>query len=613
MKKGLYPVHVSMLRCMILPSEEEWENYLTKLSYLSQPALHRLLLPLASVENLKILWVGNSDDLEANEILQQALKSVRNDERDNRDLLLEATALLLANPVNARNFLNAHSKQVYDLFVRLCSGEALTMDSKMIPKLRNWIITEHGETLLYGPLALLMHSNNSYILPRSLHDFLKKVSGRTSSALPRNEGQQSESEDKLSPEENSPVKDISPELHHYSVSPESLNYAFSFLSAMRRFDYFKSRTTISQKNIKLIKAGVNLPINPLDELIPDFLSVNVDFVCASYVWLSFDDPSCLLPDDNESLLKHIYSPSGSILKSLILEVILNNQVKFKSEYMSTRVARAFLKDFFKDENLKIKDLADLKKEYYKIWYRLNGQKMSNSDDMDRLLTVLLFILAGFGLYELEWYDDKENKAPDSLHIFNATMTPLGEYVLSKNPEFSMPEAVVFPGPRLDPERLFFYVEDQVSPYLFFYESLGRALSPIRYAVTFDSFFKATKDFEEKQWRMAAFLKLMGIRITDIAKLPSIIAKNLPPVWQELFNTVYERKDAVTTLNEYYVCLKLNPHVKGLIEFVMQDEFFIEKGFRGQDYTYFFSRRYFPQAVAILKSEGYDIDDRIYFY
>ncbi|MDD2951626.1 MAG: hypothetical protein PHC95_00435 [Parabacteroides sp.] len=205
----------------------------------------------------------------------------------------------------------------------------------------------------------------------------------------------------------------------------------------------------------------------------------------------------------------------------------------------------------------------------------------------------LFLMAAFGLLDLAYtpLTEKSQTAFETLRYIR--LTPLGSYVLGKQPNYTIQALsdTQVPYFSLDEHMLVIRALQENNPYESFLSNISTHIGLRRYRVSPSSVLAQCKNLQDVE--------------NTIQFFKQYICENPPQIWKEFFLSLLRRSQSIQPVkSEQYVVLQLNKQDEELLKLISTHPDIRKYASRAEDHLLLVKKDKLNQFTDLLKAHGY---------
>ena len=211
----------------------------------------------------------------------------------------------------------------------------------------------------------------------------------------------------------------------------------------------------------------------------------------------------------------------------------------------------------------------------------------------------IFLLGIFGVFEI-FYEKpffkkglylKNNYLSKYDGLKYIKLTNLGRYIFGYTDKYELPKIYEKAEVQIDDKRQFVTVVGEAPAKMMFFEKIGTKVKENMFKLTYDSFIKGIKNYDELMERIERFKE-------------NIDNKKLSQNWEEFFENL-EKKFNSVNIEDDYVILKLEDN-KELIQTVIKDSRFKKLSLKAEEYHLLVKKENLKEVIKIFSEYGYYI-------
>ena len=211
----------------------------------------------------------------------------------------------------------------------------------------------------------------------------------------------------------------------------------------------------------------------------------------------------------------------------------------------------------------------------------------------------IFLLGIFGVFEI-FYEKpffkkglylKNNYLSKYDGLKYIKLTNLGRYIFGHTDKYELPKIYEKAEVQIDDKRQFVTVVGEAPAKMMFFEKIGTKVKENMFKLTYDSFIKGIKNYDELIERIERFKE-------------NIDNKELSQNWEEFFENL-EKKFNSVKIEDDYVILKLENN-KELIQIVIKDSRFKKLSLKAEEYHLLVKKENLKEVIKIFSEYGYYI-------
>ena len=211
----------------------------------------------------------------------------------------------------------------------------------------------------------------------------------------------------------------------------------------------------------------------------------------------------------------------------------------------------------------------------------------------------IFLLGIFGVFEI-FYEKpffkkglylKNNYLSKYDGLKYIKLTNLGRYIFGHTDKYELPKIYEKAEVQIDDKRQFVTVVGEAPAKMMFFEKIGTKVKENMFKLTYDSFIKGIKNYDELIERIERFKE-------------NIDNKELSQNWEEFFENL-EKKFNSVKIEDDYVILKLEDN-KELIQIVIKDSRFKKLSLKAEEYHLLVKKENLKEVIKIFSEYGYYI-------
>lgn len=242
--------------------------------------------------------------------------------------------------------------------------------------------------------------------------------------------------------------------------------------------------------------------------------------------------------------------------------------------------------------------------YYNIGFKLRDKNADEPIKYDEIITRVnhhsiksaLLAMASWGIIEIAYDPTTTANGPSYLTdaLRYVRLTNLGKYVFGKAKSYQLPTTMVNTCKdfELNADRLLIKVLNPNSKGNFALGKIATPITPQLYRTDFSVFLKEcnTKDDIEK----------------NIDLFKKYIANEPPQIWEDFFNAMLERTNALKKVKTSYITRSIDAKDKELQDIIMHDPNIKQYILRAESYVVLIEQAHLNDVNNILKTYGYTI-------
>ena len=211
----------------------------------------------------------------------------------------------------------------------------------------------------------------------------------------------------------------------------------------------------------------------------------------------------------------------------------------------------------------------------------------------------IFLLGIFGVFEI-FYEKpffkkglylKNNYLSKYDGLKYVRLTNLGRFIFGHTERYELPKINEKAEIELDDKRQFVTIVGEAPARMMFFEKIGTKVKDNMFKLTYDSFIKGIKTYDELMERIEKFKE-------------NIDNKKFTPNWEDFFENL-EKKFNSVKIEDDYIVLKLKNN-KELIQTVIRDKRFKNLALKGEEYHLLVKRENLKELIKIFSEYGYYI-------
>ena len=171
------------------------------------------------------------------------------------------------------------------------------------------------------------------------------------------------------------------------------------------------------------------------------------------------------------------------------------------------------------------------------------------------------------------------------------LTNLGRFIFGHTERYELPKINEKAEIELDDKRQFVTIVGEAPAKMMFFEKIGTKVKDNMFKLTYDSFIKGIKTYDELMERIEKFKE-------------NIDNKKLTSNWEDFFENL-EKKFNSVKIEDDYIVLKLKNN-KELIQTVIRDKRFKTLALKGEEYHLLVKRENLKELIKIFSEYGYYI-------
>ena len=287
-----------------------------------------------------------------------------------------------------------------------------------------------------------------------------------------------------------------------------------------------------------------------------------------------------------------------VLKSLVelLKEMPENEV-----VSIENILKAFV---YRGKNIELITFKDVK-DYIYI-NEANGERAKITDYsqykdyiIEPFIKSYIFLLGIFGVFEI-FYEKpffkkglylKNNYLSKYDGLKYVRLTNLGRFIFGHTERYELPKINEKAEIELDDKRQFVTIVGEAPAKMMFFEKIGTKVKDNMFKLTYDSFIKGIKTYDELMERIEKFKE-------------NIDNKKFTPNWEDFFENL-EKKFNSVKIEDDYIVLKLKNN-KELIQTVIRDKRFKTLALKGEEYHLLVKRENLKELIKIFSEYGYYI-------
>ena len=287
-----------------------------------------------------------------------------------------------------------------------------------------------------------------------------------------------------------------------------------------------------------------------------------------------------------------------VLKSLVelLKEMPENEV-----VSIENILKAFV---YRGKNIELITFKDVK-DYIYI-NEANGERAKITDYsqykdyiIEPFIKSYIFLLGIFGVFEI-FYEKpffkkglylKNNYLSKYDGLKYVRLTNLGRFIFGHTERYELPKINEKAEIELDDKRQFVTIVGEAPARMMFFEKIGTKVKDNMFKLTYDSFIKGIKTYDELMERIEKFKE-------------NIDNKKLTSNWEDFFENL-EKKFNSVKIEDDYIVLKLKNN-KELIQTVIRDKRFKTLALKGEEYHLLVKRENLKELIKIFSEYGYYI-------
>ena len=242
--------------------------------------------------------------------------------------------------------------------------------------------------------------------------------------------------------------------------------------------------------------------------------------------------------------------------------------------------------------------------YYNIGFKLHDKNADEPIKYDEIITrvtyqsikSVLLAMASWGIIEIAYDPTTTGNGPSYLTdaLRYVRLTNLGKYVLGEAKSYQLPATMVNTRKdfELNTDRLLIKVLNPNSKGSFALEKIAAPITSQLYRTNFSVFLKEcnTKDDIVK----------------NIDLFKKYIANEPPQIWEDFFNAMLERTNALKKVRTSYITRSIDAKDKELQDIIMHDPNIKQYILRAEGYVVLIEQAHLSDVNNILKTYGYTI-------
>lgn len=242
--------------------------------------------------------------------------------------------------------------------------------------------------------------------------------------------------------------------------------------------------------------------------------------------------------------------------------------------------------------------------YYNIGFKLHDKNADEPIKYDEIITrvtyqsikSVLLAMASWGIIEIAYDPTTTGNGPSYLTdaLRYVRLTNLGKYVLGEAKSYQLPATMVNTCKdfELNADRLLIKVLNPNSKGSFALEKIAAPITSQLYRTNFSVFLKEcnTKDDIVK----------------NIDLFKKYIANEPPQIWEDFFNAMLERTNALKKVRTSYITRSIDAKDKELQDIIMHDPNIKQYILRAEGYVVLIEQAHLNDVNNILKTYGYTI-------
>lgn len=242
--------------------------------------------------------------------------------------------------------------------------------------------------------------------------------------------------------------------------------------------------------------------------------------------------------------------------------------------------------------------------YYNIGFKLHDKNADEPIKYDEIITrvtyqsikSVLLAMASWGIIEIAYDPTTTGNGPSYLTdaLRYVRLTNLGKYVLGEAKSYQLPATMVNTRKdfELNTDRLLIKVLNPNSKGNFALEKIAAPITSQLYRTNFSVFLKEcnTKDDIVK----------------NIDLFKKYIANEPPQIWEDFFNAMLERTNALKKVRTSYITRSIDAKDKELQDIIMHDPKLKQYILRAEGYVVLIAQAHLSDVNNILKTYGYTI-------
>lgn len=219
-----------------------------------------------------------------------------------------------------------------------------------------------------------------------------------------------------------------------------------------------------------------------------------------------------------------------------------------------------------------------------------------TEEIKSLYLGFLFLMGTYGLLELAYTPMKESAATPFENLQYIRLTPLGAYVFGdkKNYEPINKSQSDKPFFELDERMLIVRALQDDNPYEAFLANQSTSIGQRRYRVSQLSVLANCKDEKDVE--------------NSIRFFKQFICKEPPQIWQDFFQSLLDRTNALKPVSEgKYTIFQLDPQKQELLRLIASDPEIRKCTCRAENYLLLVEKNKLSKFISLLKGHGYLFD------
>ena len=263
-----------------------------------------------------------------------------------------------------------------------------------------------------------------------------------------------------------------------------------------------------------------------------------------------------------------------------------------------KIAKAFI---YRNKNIELISFQDVR-DYIYI-NEANGERAKILKEIDYENYIIepfvksyLFLLGIFGVFEI-FYEKpffkkglylKNNYLSKYDGIKYVKLTNLGKFIFGFRDSYELPRKYEKVEIELDDKRQLLTIIGEAPARKMFFEKIATKIKDNMFKVTYDSFSKGVKTYDELVERIGKFKENVG--------------KKLPANWEDFFGNL-EKKFNSIRITDDYIIFKLEDN-KDLIQAIIKDARFKKIALKAENYHLLVLKENVKELIRLLAEYGY---------
>lgn len=206
------------------------------------------------------------------------------------------------------------------------------------------------------------------------------------------------------------------------------------------------------------------------------------------------------------------------------------------------------------------------------------------------LQSFMFLLCSLGVVEIALSDDEHRNISPFDRLDYVRLTPLGCYALGVTDEYEAPEQEHIAYFELDPDRLIIRSLVEPNPYAQLLMDTSQPISRNRFETSALSFLANCHKRDDVESKISIFRQF--------------ISNELPPLWEQFFQTLLQHCHPLTEDKTAYKHYTLDPQNRDLIQLITNDPVLRKITIRAEGYRTMVKNEDIQKFETQLKKHGY---------